>query len=223
MGTIYTNVKSLLQELEGKAKLLLATKERTVQEIQQAIEAGARIFGENYLQEAEEKIKQIGHSVEWHFIGSIQKRKIKKIVELFDVIESVDSIEVAKIIDKFSKEYGKIMPVLIEVNSGKEPQKSGVMPDDVLNVSKAIKELKNIRLVGLMTMGPNLPNPEDLRPYFRLTYELFEELKSLGLFDVDEPILSMGMSSSYKVAIEEGANLVRIGTLVFGERKKKVI
>ncbi|MGB9832937.1 MAG: YggS family pyridoxal phosphate-dependent enzyme [Caldisericum exile] len=221
MGMIYEKVRSLLHELEGKAKLLLATKERTVQEIQEAIEAGARIFGENYLQEAKGKIEQIGHSVEWHFIGSIQRRKIKNIVELFDVIESVDSIEIAQIVDEFCKKYGKVMSVLIEVNSGKEPQKSGVMPEDVVDVAKAIKKFKNIKFAGLMTMGPNLPNPEDLRPYFRLTHELFLQLKNEGLFDVDEPILSMGMSSTFRIAIEEGANLVRIGTLVFGERNKK--
>uniref|UniRef100_A0A7C4U2K2 Pyridoxal phosphate homeostasis protein n=1 Tax=Caldisericum exile TaxID=693075 RepID=A0A7C4U2K2_9BACT len=221
MGIIYERVQSLLKEIDGRAKLLLATKERTVDEIREAILAGANIFGENYLQEAESKIIEIGHIVEWHFIGAIQKRKVKKIVELFDVIESVSSLEIAQIIDRECKKIGKVMPVLIEVNSGKEPQKSGVMPEDVEVVAKEISKLDNILLSGLMTMGPNLPNPEDLRPYFRITYALFNELKNSSLFKVNEPILSMGMSSSYKIAIVEGANLVRIGTLVFGERKKK--
>lgn len=221
MGTIYEKVKMLLNELDGKAKLLLASKERTTEEIREAIEAGAKIFGENYLQEGEAKIKEIGRIVEWHFIGTIQTRKIRKIVELFDVIESVDSIEIAIMIDKECKKIGKIIPVLIEVNSGKEHQKSGVFPEDVLKVAGEISKLQNIKLAGLMTMGPNLPNPEDLRPYFRLTRKLFDQLENLRFFSVEEPILSMGMSNSYKVAIEEGANLVRIGTLVFGERKKK--
>jgi pyridoxal phosphate enzyme (YggS family) len=221
MGIIYERVLSLLKELDGKAKLLLASKERTVDEIREAISAGANIFGENYLQEAEPKINEIGHVVEWHFIGSIQRRKVKKIVELFDVIESVPSVEIARLIDDECKKIGKTMPVLIEVNSGREPQKTGVMPEDVEDVAKEINKLNNILLSGLMTMGPNLPDPEDLRPYFRVTFELFEKLRTLRMFKVEKPILSMGMSSSYKVAIEEGANLVRIGTLVFGERKKK--
>jgi len=221
MGIIYERVQSLLKELDGRAKLLLASKERGVDELKEAISAGADIFGENYLQEAEPKIFEIGHIVEWHFIGSIQKRKVRRIVELFDVIESIPSIEIAELIDKECKRIGKVMPILIEVNSGREPQKSGVFPEDVIDVAIEINKFSNVLLSGLMTMGPNLPDPEDLRPYFRLTFELFEKLVKSGIFRVDNPILSMGMSSSYKVAIEEGANLVRIGTLVFGERKKK--
>jgi len=221
MGKICENVKKLLEELEGKAILLLASKERSVEEIREAIECGAKVFGENYLQEAEPKIREIGHIVEWHYIGSIQKRKIKKIVELFDVIESVDSFEVALLIEKEGARFGKTIPILLEVNSGKEPQKSGVMPEDTLELAKKIYPLKFAKLVGLMTMGPNLENPLDLKPYFELTKELFDLIKKENLFKTDFPILSMGMSQSYKVAVEVGANLVRIGTLVFGERKKK--
>ena len=219
MGKIYDNVKALLHELGDNVLLLLAVKGRSVEEVKEAISAGAKLFGENYLQEGEEKIKAIGHAVEWHFIGSIQKKKIKKIVELFDVIESVDSCETAAMIDRASLQLGKKMPVLIEVNSGREPQKSGAMPEDVEIIANQINTLPNVLLFGLMTMGPNVKNPEELRKYFRGTHELFVALNKKGLFHTDKPILSMGMSDSYKIAIEEGANLVRIGTLVFGPRK----
>ena len=219
MGKIYDNVKALLQELGEKVSLLLAVKGRSVEEVKEAISAGAKLFGENYLQEGEEKIKAIGHTVEWHFIGSIQKKKIKNIVELFDMVESVDSFETAAMIDRAGSQLGKKMPVLIEVNSGREPQKSGAMPEDVETIANQINTLPNVLLFGLMTMGPNVKNPEELRKYFRETYELFVDLNKKGVFHTDKPILSMGMSDSYKIAIEEGANLVRIGTLVFGPRK----
>ena len=219
MSKIYDNVKALLHELGDNVLLLLAVKGRSVEEVKEAISAGAKLFGENYLQEGEEKIKAIGHAVEWHFIGSIQKKKIKKIVELFDVIESVDSCETAAMIDRASLQLGKKMPVLIEVNSGREPQKSGAMPEDVEIIANQINTLPNVLFFGLMTMGPNVKNPEDLRKYFRETHELFAALNKKGMFHTDKPILSMGMSDSYKIAIEEGANLVRIGTLVFGPRK----
>lgn len=222
MGKICENIEKLLKELNGKAKLLLATKERSIEEIQEAIKCGARVFGENYLQEAEVKISTIGHIVEWHYIGSIQKKKIKKLVKIFDVIETVDSLETAFIIDKESEKFGKITSVLIEINSGREPQKSGVMPEDALKLSFEITKFNWIRLTGFMTMGPNYSNPEDLRPYFRLTKQIFDTAIAKGFFRTDSPILSMGMSNSYKIALEEGANLVRIGTLVFGERKGKV-
>ena len=218
MGKIYDNVKALLHELGDNVLLLLAVKGRSVEEVKEAISAGAKLFGENYLQ-GEEKIKAIGHAVEWHFIGSIQKKKIKKIVELFDVIESVDSFETAAMIDRASLLLGKKMPVLIEVNSGRESQKSGAMPEDVEIIANQINTLPNVLLFGLMTMGPNVKNPEDLRRYFRETHELFADLDKKGMFHTNKPIISMGMSDSYKIAIEEGANLVRIGTLVFGPRK----
>ena len=219
MSKIYDNVKALLHELGDYVLLLLAVKGRSVEEVKEAISAGAKLFGENYLQEGEEKIKAIGHTVEWHFIGSIQKKKIKKIVELFDVIESVDSFETAAMIDRAALQFGKKMPVLIEVNSGREPKKSGAMIEDVEIIANQINTLPNVLLFGLMTMGPNVKNPEDLRRYFRETHELFADLDKKGMFHTNKPIISMGMSDSYKIAIEEGANLVRIGTLVFGPRK----
>lgn len=220
MSSIGNNVKRILAELPEGVQLEAAAKTRTASEIKEAIEAGVKIIGENYLQEAEEVFPEIGRIVRWHYIGSLQRRKIKKIVRIFDMIETVSSVEFADEINKRAGQLNKIMPVLIEVNSGKEPQKSGVMPEDCENLVRRISTLPNIKIEGLMTMGPLVDDPEKLRPYFKLTKELFDRIKELELPDVEMKYLSMGMSSSYKVAISEGANLVRIGTLIFGPRKK---
>lgn len=217
---IKENVRRILSELPNGVKLEAAAKTRSASEIKEAIDAGIEIVGENYLQDMEKVFPDIGRIVEWHYIGTLQRRKIKKIVELFDMIETVSSNEFALEIDKRAKQFNKVMPVLIEVNSGREPQKSGVMPEHCIDLVRQISCLKNIKIEGLMTMGPLVSNPEDLHPYFKLTRELFEEIKALNIPDVEMKYLSMGMSSSYKVAINEGANLIRIGTLIFGPRKK---
>ncbi len=217
---IKENVRRILSELPNGVKLEAAAKTRSASEIKEAIDAGIEIVGENYLQDMEKVFPDIGRIVEWHYIGTLQRRKIKKIVELFDMIETVSSNEFALEIDKRAKQFNKVMPVLIEVNSGREPQKSGVMPEHCIDLVRQISCLKNIKIEGLMTMGPLVSNPEDLHPYFKLTRELFEEIKVLNIPGVEMKYLSMGMSSSYKVAINEGANLIRIGTLIFGPRKK---
>ncbi len=139
-------------------------------------------------------------------------------MEIFDVIETVDSFALAKEIDKRCGSIGKVMPVLIEVNSGREEQKAGVLPEEAERLIREIAGLTNIEVTGLMTMGPASGDPEDSRPYFVETKKLFERLKTLAIPGVEMKYLSMGMTNSYKIAIEEGANLVRIGTLIFGER-----
>jgi pyridoxal phosphate enzyme (YggS family) len=143
---------------------------------------------------------------------------VKKAVDIFDVIETVESFKLAEEIDKRCGPKGKIMSVLIEINSGKEPQKFGVLPEDALDLIKKISGFKNVRVRGLMTMGPYFGNPEDARPYFVVTRKLFDKFKALNLPDADMTYLSMGMTNSYRVAIEEGANIIRIGTKIFGER-----
>jgi pyridoxal phosphate enzyme (YggS family) len=151
-------------------------------------------------------------------IGHLQKNKVKKAVALFDMIETVDSLELAREIDKRCAQMGRVMPVLVEVNSGRERQKSGVMPGETEGLVKEISRLPNIKVMGLMTMGPRFGNPEDSRSYFVITRQLFERIKELKLPNVEMKYLSMGMTNSYHVALEEGANLVRIGTKIFGER-----
>jgi len=218
MGKISNNVKKLLKETPSDITIVAAVKGRTVEEVQEAIESGIKYIGENYLQEAEKKYPLIGKVVRWHFIGHIQKRKSKKIVELFDMVETLDSIEVAEEINREASKIDKIMPVLIEVNSGGEPQKSGLMTENVESFIEQISHFKNIKVQGIMTMGPFFEDAEKLRPYFIETRKLFEDIKKKNIQNVEMEFLSMGMSSSYKVAIEEGANIIRIGTLIFGSR-----
>ncbi|MCK4308042.1 YggS family pyridoxal phosphate-dependent enzyme [candidate division WOR-3 bacterium] len=218
---IKENVKRILEELPKGVILVAAAKTRTVEEILEAINAGVKVIGENYIQEAMRMFEVIGNKAQWHFIGKLQKNKVKKAVKIFDMIETVDSVELAREIDKRCCEINKIMPVLIEINSGREPQKSGVLPEDALEFVKEISSLPNIRIVGLMTMGPFAGDPEDARPYFVETKKIFDKIKKLNLPDVEMRYLSMGMTNSYQVAVEEGANLVRIGTKIFGMRNYK--
>jgi len=215
---IKENVKKILSELPEGVELVGAAKTRTPEEILEAIEAGLEIFGHNYVQEAERAFQVIGGKARWHMIGHLQSNKAKKAVKIFDMIETVDSLKLARAIDKACETIDKVMPVLIEINSGEEPQKAGVMPEEVISLVKEMSELKHIRIMGLMTMGPFSGDPEDSRPYFQKTKRIFEEMKKMDLPGVEMRYLSMGMSNSYKVALEEGANLVRIGTKIFGER-----
>ncbi len=212
------NVKRILNELPENVSLVGAAKTRSPEEIMEAIDAGLEIVGENYVQEAEKAFQAIGNRVRWHMIGHLQSNKAKKAVQVFDMIETVDSMKLASAIDKACRTLGKVMAVLIEINSGEEPQKAGVMPADAVALVKDISMLENLRVMGLMTMGPFAGDPEDARPYFQKTKEIFEKIKALNLPGVEMKYLSMGMSNSYKVAIEEDANLVRIGTKLFGER-----
>lgn len=218
MTTISENVKNILQELPASVELVAAAKTRTAEEIQAAIDAGIRIIGENYIQEAEEVIRSVGRNVRWHFIGHLQRNKVKKAVDLFDMIETVDSFSLAKEIERRCRNRGKKMPVLIEINSGREPQKDGVVPERAVELIRQISELGHIEIQGLMTMGPYTGDPEDARPYFVETRKIFEQLKSMELPNVNMRYLSMGMTNSYRVAVEEGANIVRIGTKIFGLR-----
>jgi len=217
--SISNGVKKILDELPEGVTLVGAAKTRTAEEIQEAIDAGVKIIGENYVQEAERAFEIIGRRARWHFIGPLQRNKAKKAVEIFDMIETVDSVKIAREIDKRCKVIGKIMPVLIEINSGREEQKAGIFPEDALELIREISALSNIKIMGLMTMGPRFGNPEDSRPYFVETRKIFEKIKSLNLPGVKMKYLSMGMTNSYKIAIEEGANIVRIGTLLFGKRE----
>ena len=215
---ITQNVKQILRELPDRVQLVAAAKTREPREILEAITAGVRIIGENYVQEAARAYEAAGNSAEWHFIGHLQKNKVKKAVEIFDMIETVDSVEIAVEIDKRCAQIGKTMPVLIEINSGREDQKTGVYPENAEQLVTEVSNLKNIRVMGLMTMGPRFGNPEDARPYFVETRKIFDRIKQLNLPNVEMKYLSMGMTNSYQIALEEGANIVRIGSRIFGER-----
>ena len=219
MNTIKENVKRLLKEMPEGVILVAATKTRSAEEIKAAIEAGITVIGENYVQEAEEKFREIGRAVKWHMLGHLQRNKVEKALNIFDCIETVDNLKLAREIDKYAGKKGIIFPVFIEINSGREPQKAGVMPEDIEKLIEEVSHLKNIKVEGLMTMGPLVNNPEDIRPYFRLTKDIFDKLKGINLPNIEMRYLSMGMSDTWRIAIEEGANIVRIGTAIFGSRR----
>ncbi len=215
---IEQNIRQILSELPNGVELVAAAKTRSPEEILRAVQAGVRNVGENYVQEAERAYQVVGDRAKWHLIGHLQRNKVKKAVSVFDVIETIDSVEIAREIDKRCAQINKIMPVLIEINSGREKQKSGVLPEEAELLVREISGLPNIRIMGLMTMGPRFGDPENSRPYFTETRRIFESLKELDLPDVEMKYLSMGMSNSYRIAVEEGANMVRIGSKLFGER-----
>jgi len=218
METIEGNIVKILAELPAGVELVAAAKSRTPDEVLKAADAGVRIIGENYVQEGQKAFDLVGHRVKWHFIGHLQRNKVKKAVKIFDMIETLDSMDLAEEIDKGSAHIGKIMPVLIEINSGKEPQKFGVMPEDAIHFIQEAARLRNINIQGLMTMGPAYGNPELARPFFRATKNLFDKITSKGIQGAEMRYLSMGMTNSYPVAITEGANIIRIGTKIFGPR-----
>jgi hypothetical protein len=217
---IKEKTKSILQNLPEGADLVVAAKDRSPEEIKQAIESGAKIIGENYLKQAKANYACLGDKVKWHFIGHLQKNKVRKAVKIFDMIETLDSLELAEIINKESERIKKVMPVLIEVNSASEPQKFGIFPDEVVKFKEKVNRFSCLQVCGLMTMGPFTQDSEKIRPYFRKTKEIFDQIKNNNQVN-QWKYLSMGMSSSYKVALEEGANIIRVGTAIFGPRQPK--
>jgi pyridoxal phosphate enzyme (YggS family) len=216
--TIRNNTAELIASLPQGVSLVAAGKTRTPEELRAAVEGGVRIVGHNYVQEAERSIAELGDMVRWHFIGHLQRNKAKKAARLFDMVETIDSVRIGAALDRACGELGRIMPVLVEVNSAEEETKSGVLPDEVEALVRELAGLANIRVEGLMTMGPFTEDVEVSRPSFRLTRQLYEHLCSLSIPGVEMGHLSMGMSDSYGVAIEEGATMVRIGTRLFGPR-----
>jgi len=216
---IEQNVQKVLSEIPEGIELVVAAKTRTPQEILEAVGAGVKIIGENYVQEARGAYEVVGRKAKWHFVGILQKHNVRrKMVEMFDMIETVNSLKIAQEVDKRCAQIGKVMPVLVEINSGREEQKSGVFPENAERLIKEVSCLGNIKVMGLMTMGPRFGNPEYSRPYFVETKRIFERIKRLNLLNVEMKYLSMGMTNSYRIAIEEGANIIRLGTKIFGER-----
>jgi pyridoxal phosphate enzyme (YggS family) len=218
VGEITANIRRVLGELPPGVLLVAAAKGRPVEQIQEAVEAGVTVIGENYVQEAEAALTAISLRVKWHFIGRLQRNKTRKAVGLFDMVQTIDSITIARDLDARCAQAGRSMPVLIEINSAREPAKSGVFPEHVEVLVRAVAALPNLRVQGLMTMGPAVDSAEEIRPFLALTRRTFEVVKSLALPGVEMKYLSMGMSDSYQVAISEGANMVRLGREIFGKR-----
>jgi len=216
------NLKKAVKEIQNTIPphilLVAAAKTRSLEEVQVAIDAGVTHFGYNYLQEALPIIQKIGARAEWHFIGHLQRNKAKVVVQNFNMVETVDSLRLAQTLERHCANLGKKMPILVEINSGRESNKTGILPKDVDAFIQQINTLEHLRIEGLMTMGPRFGDPEESRPYFKATREAFERLAAKNIPNVEMRYLSMGMSNSYQIAIEEGANIVRIGTKLFGER-----
>lgn len=218
LDLVKKNTERLLREIPEEVTLLAAVKTRTIEEVKIAFNAGICHFGHNYVQEARAMAPEIDLKAKWHMIGHLQRNKAKDAVELFDMIETLDSIRLAEELEKRCAAAGKTLEVLIEINSGMEDEKSGVLPQDLAPLVEAASDFPHLRLVGLMTMGPLEGEPESSRPYFVKTRQIFEELRKANLPGVDMRVLSMGMSDSFRVAIEEGATMVRLGTALFGPR-----
>ena len=209
-------VKRIQATIPPDVTLVAAAKGRAVEEVEAALQAGVTHVGHNYVQEAQPIIQALGDRATWHMIGHLQRNKAKLAVGMFDMIETVDSLRLARAIERHCMLLDVTKPVLVEINSGREPSKTGVFPEEVDDLVVAIADMKHIRIMGLMTMGPRFGDPEDARPYFQQTREIFERIRSMNLENVTMRYLSMGMTNSYQVAIEEGANIVRIGTKIFG-------
>lgn len=201
-------------------KLLGAAKAQSVETIREALAAGVVLIGENYVQEAADKKKQITHPIEWHMIGHLQRNKVKQALEIFDLIESVDNLALAQALDTEGARRGRAVRVYVEVNLGGEESKSGIAAQQAPALLTALAKLSHLRIEGLMTVPPYRDDPEEVRPYFRRLRQLRDQLNGLLPANVQLVELSMGMSHDYPVAIEEGATIVRIGTALFGPRGK---
>jgi PLP dependent protein len=202
--------------------LVAVSKTHPAEIIREAIASGATDLGENRVQEAEAKIPEVGrHAARWHLIGHLQSNKARRAAELFDVIHSLDSVALAQRLDRMCAELNRPdLPVMIQVDLGREATKSGVDEAEVAQIVEALKRCEHLRLTGLMTLPPYFDDAEQVRPFFRKLRELRDELSSRGAFGAAGGELSMGMTHDYEVAIEEGATIVRVGTAIFGERVK---
>ncbi|MCP4689379.1 MAG: YggS family pyridoxal phosphate-dependent enzyme [Desulfobacterales bacterium] len=203
----------------GAVRLVSVSKTVAADRVRQAVEAGAAILGENYIQEARKKFNDlIDLSVSWHFIGHLQSNKAKYAVRLFDLIHSVDSLKLARALDKCAGKIGKVQEILIQVNISREASKSGAEAEETAKLVQEISRLDNLSVRGLMTMPPFFDDPDRARPYFQALRDLRDRIRAMDIPNVSMEELSMGMTGDFEAAVEEGATLVRVGTAIFGER-----
>lgn len=204
---------------DAPVTLIAVTKNHDVAAMREAIAAGATDVGENRIQEAKGKFEEIGRTVTWHLIGHLQTNKAKTAVQIFDLIHSVDSIHLAEAIDKEAAKIGKVQDILVQVNLAKEASKSGVYKENLRTMLDAIDTMEHVRLCGLMCIAPNYEQVEDCRPLFREMHEIYQQVKEIPYRTANIKYLSMGMTHDYSIAIEEGSNMVRVGTAIFGPRQ----
>ena len=228
MVDVAGNYRGILERIAGAAakvrrdpreiRLLAAAKSQSVEAIRAALAAGVTLIGENYVQEAADKKRLIAASVEWHMIGHLQRNKVRAALDLFDVIESLDNLALARELDKEGAKRGKTIRAFVEVNLGGEESKSGVAKEQTQALMEALSDLSHINIEGLMTVPPFRENLDAVRPYFRELRDLQDQFNELRLPNIQLKELSMGMTHDFTVAIEEGATIVRVGTALFGPR-----
>lgn len=207
---------------KDEVTLIAVSKTKPLSDIEELILYGTKEFGENKVQELVDKYENVSTPVNWHLIGHLQTNKVKYIVDKVSLIHSVDSLKLAKEIQKEAAKKNVIVNILVQVNVANEDTKFGLDTSEVLDLVNEISILPNIRIKGLMTIAPYVENPEDNRPYFKELKQLLLDIKSKNIDNVDMSILSMGMTNDYEVAIEEGATMVRVGTGIFGERNYNI-
>ena len=228
MTTIQENIAFVRERIDKAAErtgrnpsditIVAVAKGIDVHRIQEALDGGIDIIGENKVQEAQQKVKTMDGSMTWHMVGHLQRNKVKEAVRIFKMIQSLDSLRLAEEINSRALTAGTIMDVLVQVNTSQEETKYGFDPQEVFDFLRTISTFKGLSVRGLMTIGAFLPDPEEVRPCFRLLRELKEKIIEADIPNIEMDYLSMGMTSDFEVAIEEGANMVRIGTAIFGPR-----
>ena len=219
--SVKQRIKNTCQKIgrnENEIILIAVSKTIPAEKITIAVENGIEHIGENRVQEAEKKFEQLGKIATWHLVGHLQTNKVKKGLQIFDFIHAVDSYHLAQEISKRALQSGQMVECLVEVNTSEEISKFGVSPEETVELIKKISLLPGIQVRGLMTIGAFLPDPEDVRPCFKLLKKLSAEIHNTGLDGVEMKYLSMGMTNDFEVAIEEGANMIRVGRAIFGER-----
>ena len=206
-------------EIQDEVLLIGVTKNHDVNAMREAIDAGVTDIGENRIQEAKEKYAILDRNVTWHLIGHLQTNKVKHAVKLFDMIHSVDSLHLAEALYKAAGEIGKHQKILIQVNLAKEDSKSGIYEEDLAELLQQVDNMENLQLMGLMCIAPNYEDVEMCRPLFRKMRKIFEKVKEMQWQRANIIYLSMGMTHDYEIAVEEVANILRVGTGIFGQRQ----
>jgi pyridoxal phosphate enzyme (YggS family) len=224
LETVKKNIEESMAKRTGIFKddpvqLVAVTKNHDVEAMREAIDAGVTVVGENRVQEAVEKHEKLDRDVTWHLIGHLQTNKVKQAVKNFDLIHSVDSEHLLDAVDTAAGKIHKVQNILIQVNLAKEESKFGIYKEDLPFLLQKADQMKHVHLMGLMCIAPNYENVEECRPLFREMREIFDKLQMFPLMNSEMKWLSMGMTHDYRIAIEEGSNLVRIGTAIFGPRQ----
>ena len=218
-ANIETSMAQRKSGLQEQVLLIAVTKNHDIYAMREAIDAGVTNVGENRIQEAQQKYETLDREVTWHLIGHLQTNKAKQAVKMFDLIHSVDSLHLAQAIDKAAGAIGKCQDILIQVNLAQEASKSGIAAEELIELLKQTDQMANVRVMGLMCIAPNYENVEDCRPLFAKMRQIFEQVKEMSWQTANIIYLSMGMTHDYQIAVEEGANILRVGTGIFGQRQ----